>query len=146
MLRNRLKELPSVTTLFGWTAQRIDQDDRGASVTIVPTDEGAFYSWSADAQQMPTKAPAPGSQRVIRADYLVGCDGGRSLVRESMGIDRAGRDFDQRMVAASKCCLQITLEQRGERLRGVPLRVLRRERLDAIKRKIQLHRHWLLAP
>ena len=55
-------------------------------------------------------------------------------------------DFDQRMVAASKCCLQITLEQRGERLRGVPLRVLRRERLDAIKRKIQLHRHWLLAP
>jgi hypothetical protein len=30
----------------------------------------------------------------------VGCDGGRSLVRDSLGIDRGGRSFDQRMVLA----------------------------------------------
>ena len=37
---------------------------------------------------------------VLAAEYVVGCDGGRSLVRESMGIDRGGRNFDQRMVLA----------------------------------------------
>jgi len=31
---------------------------------------------------------------------VVGCDGARSLVREQLGIDRGGADFDQRMVLA----------------------------------------------
>ena len=31
---------------------------------------------------------------------MVGCDGGRSLVREQIGIERGGTDFDQRMVLA----------------------------------------------
>jgi hypothetical protein len=65
--------------------------------------------------------------------------------RGHAGVSGHG-DFDQRMVATSKCCMQISLEQRGERLRCVPLGALRRERLDAVKHKIQLHRHWLLAP
>src|SRR5215471_7947449 len=49
VLRNRLKELPSVTTLFGWTAVRADQDDSGGTVTIVPSGDtdGPFFSWSA---------------------------------------------------------------------------------------------------
>src|SRR5690606_660473 len=38
--------------------------------------------------------------QVLEAEYVVGCDGGRSLVRETMGIDRQGRNFDQRMVLA----------------------------------------------
>ena len=101
VLRNRLEELPSVTTRFGWTAERIDRSDDLARVTIRPSDEGAFYSWSADAEQATADVgPKREGREVIRAHYLVGCDGGRSLVRESMGIDRAGRDFDQRMVLA----------------------------------------------
>jgi 4-hydroxyisophthalate hydroxylase len=102
VLRTRLAELPSVTTRYGWTAERIDQSEDAASVTIRPNEEGAFYSWSADTQQQANEdVPAVAEGReVIRARYLVGCDGGRSLVRESMGIDRAGRDFDQRMVLA----------------------------------------------
>jgi hypothetical protein len=36
----------------------------------------------------------------VRAQYVVGCDGGKSLVRQSMGIDRGGHDFDQRMMLA----------------------------------------------
>ncbi|HEU0167141.1 MAG TPA: FAD-dependent monooxygenase [Chloroflexota bacterium] len=103
VLRDRLKQLPSVTTLFGWTAERIEQDDQEARLTITPGDEGAFYSWSADTvqqtNQAPTDANTEGAQ-TLQATYLVGCDGGRSLVRESMGIDRGGRDFDQRMVLA----------------------------------------------
>ena len=104
VLRNRVKELPSVTTLFGWTAEAIEQDENGARVTIAPVSEGAdpFFSWSADTPQQRSAAEggtAEGRQ-VIEAEYLVGCDGGRSLVRESMAIDRGGRNFDQRMVLA----------------------------------------------
>jgi 2-polyprenyl-6-methoxyphenol hydroxylase-like FAD-dependent oxidoreductase len=99
VLRERLKRLPSVTTLFGWTAQRVEQDADAASVTIVPSTEAAqpFFSWSADTEQQ-TNLDVTG--RMLRAKYVVGCDGGKSLVRESMGIDRGGQDFDQRMVLA----------------------------------------------
>jgi len=101
VLRKRLEALPSVTTMFGWAAERIDQDETSASVTIAPSDEGAFYSWSADTEQQINQDlwQEREGRQVVRAKYL-GCDGGRSLVRESMGIDRAGRDFDQRMVLA----------------------------------------------
>ncbi|HZT07922.1 MAG TPA: FAD-dependent monooxygenase [Chloroflexota bacterium] len=101
VLRARLRDLPSVTTHFGWTAERVEQDDDGTRISIVPSDESAFYSWSADAQQVsPQASDARADRRVLRAEFLVGCDGGRSLVRESMGIERSGRDFDQRMVLA----------------------------------------------
>src|SRR5262249_34059600 len=75
VLRDRLKQLPSVTTLFGWTAVRVEEQADGASVTIVESGEtdGAFYSWSADTEQQ-TNTEAAG--RVLRAKYVVGCDGG----------------------------------------------------------------------
>ncbi|HLZ30694.1 MAG TPA: FAD-dependent monooxygenase [Chloroflexota bacterium] len=103
VLRDRVKQLPTVSTLFGWTAVRVEQADGGASVTILPSREGAspFYSWSADTeQQLNQDVSGLADSRVVRAQYVVGCDGGKSLVRESMGIDRGGRDFDQRMVLA----------------------------------------------
>ena len=104
VLRNRLRELPSVTTLFGWNADHVEQDDNGVRVAVAPVGEGSapFFSWSADTAQQTNReglAEAPGTQ-VLEADYVVGCDGGRSLVRESLGIDRGGRNFDQRMVLA----------------------------------------------
>jgi 2-polyprenyl-6-methoxyphenol hydroxylase-like FAD-dependent oxidoreductase len=100
VLRERLKQLPSVTTLFGWTAERVEQDEDGVSVTIAPAGEGSFYSWSADTQQQSNTDATGGGREVLRAQYVVGCDGGRSLVRESLGIDRSGRNFDQRMLLA----------------------------------------------
>src|SRR5215831_6807475 len=39
VLRQRLQQLATVTTLFGWTAERVEQDGNGASVTIVPSGE-----------------------------------------------------------------------------------------------------------
>jgi 2-polyprenyl-6-methoxyphenol hydroxylase-like FAD-dependent oxidoreductase len=103
VLRRRLQQLPSVTTLFGWTAVRVEQDDAGPRVTIVPSNERdePFYSWSADTEQQVNRSDSGRSSgRVLRGAYTVGCDGGKSLVRQSMGIDRGGRDFDQRMVLA----------------------------------------------
>lgn len=101
VLRNRLRAMPSVTTFFGWLAERVEQDDNGVRAIVAPANEGSFYSWSADTeQQVDRDAADVASARVLEADYLVGCDGGRSLVRESLGIERGGRSFDQRMVLA----------------------------------------------
>jgi 4-hydroxyisophthalate hydroxylase len=102
VLRTRLKELPSVTTLFGWLAERVEQDDKGTRVTITQAEEGSFYSWSADTQRQVNRESIPeaAGARTLEAEYLIGCDGGRSLVREGLGIDRGGRSFDQRMVLA----------------------------------------------
>src|SRR5688572_29220900 len=100
VLRERLKQLPSVTAMFGWTAERVEQDEDGVSVTIAPATEGSFYSWSADTEQQANKDTTAEGRETLRAQYVVGCDGGRSLVREGLGIDRTGRNFDQRMLLA----------------------------------------------
>lgn len=82
VLRRRLSDLPSVTCLFGYSADWFEQDDSGVSVTVVDEESSGR------------------AERVIEADYLVGCDGARSMVRESLEIGREGADFDQRMVLA----------------------------------------------
>ena len=80
VLRRKLATLPNVTTMMGWTATAIEQDAHGVRVRV--TQEGA------------------GDEIVIAGDYLVGCDGGRSFVREQVGIEREGTDFDQLMLLA----------------------------------------------
>ena len=80
VLRGRLTKLGNVETRFGWRAAAIEQDDDGVRVDIVR--EGAA------------------ERDTLRADYLVGCDGGHSIVRRQIGIERAGADFNQPMVLA----------------------------------------------
>jgi 2-polyprenyl-6-methoxyphenol hydroxylase-like FAD-dependent oxidoreductase len=76
VLRRRLAELPNVVCMFGQAATTIEQDDSGVRVRLEDDDEE------------------------LQAEYVVGCDGARSTVREQLGIDRLGADFDQRMVLA----------------------------------------------
>ena len=78
VLRARLTDFPNVTSLFGWSAETIELDEYGVRVTIA--EEGGS------------------KKQVLKAEYVVGCDGGRSTVREQFGIEREGTDFDQRMV------------------------------------------------
>jgi 2-polyprenyl-6-methoxyphenol hydroxylase-like FAD-dependent oxidoreductase len=80
VLRNRATSLSPVTALFGWSAVGVRQDHDGVRVTAVR---------DTDAERCE-----------IEADYLVGCDGAHSLVREQAGIASAGADFDQRMILA----------------------------------------------
>ena len=80
VLRARLRSLPGVETRFGWAAQTIEQDDTGVRVAIA--EQGGA------------------GREILDADYVVGCDGARSLVRDQIGIDRGGSDFDQLMVLA----------------------------------------------
>ena len=78
VLRKRMETLPNVETRFGWSATRVEQDANGVSVSIAK--EGGA------------------GREILEADYVVGCDGPRSLVREQVGIARGGTDFDQAMV------------------------------------------------
>jgi 2-polyprenyl-6-methoxyphenol hydroxylase-like FAD-dependent oxidoreductase len=80
VLRQRLAQLGAVTTRFGWAAEKIEQDGSGVRVTAVEQGGAA--------------------REIIEADYVVGCDGGHSLVRRQLGIERSGSDFDQLMVLA----------------------------------------------
>src|SRR5262249_38664269 len=78
VLRRKMAALPGVEARYGWTATKIEQRDKGVRVSI--GEEGGS------------------GQAVLEADYLVGCDGGHSLVRGEVGIGRGGTDFDQDMV------------------------------------------------
>jgi 2-polyprenyl-6-methoxyphenol hydroxylase-like FAD-dependent oxidoreductase len=75
VLRAKMAELPCVEARFGWTATKVEQDAGGARVTIAQEGGAKF--------------------EVLQADYVVGCDGAHSLVREQAGIARGGTDFDQ---------------------------------------------------
>jgi 2-polyprenyl-6-methoxyphenol hydroxylase-like FAD-dependent oxidoreductase len=76
VLRAKLVTLPTVEARFGWTATAVDQGAGGVRVTIA----------------------SDGRSEVLEGDYVVGCDGGHSMVREQIGIPRSGHDFDQLMV------------------------------------------------
>jgi 2-polyprenyl-6-methoxyphenol hydroxylase-like FAD-dependent oxidoreductase len=80
VLRERLARLANVECRFGWSATRIEQD--AGSVRVAIAQEGAT------------------ARDILEADYVVGCDGARSIVREQAGIARDGKDFDQPMVLA----------------------------------------------
>ena len=77
VLRAKMATLPNVEARFGWTATQ-DRAGRGGR-----------------ARHRGARTAAP---RCWQADYVVGCDGGHSMVREQIGIPRSGHDFDQLMV------------------------------------------------
>jgi 4-hydroxyisophthalate hydroxylase len=77
VLRRRAAQISAIETLYGWTADAIRQDDDVVSVDIVDRD---------------------GHKRSLRADYIVGCDGSRSMVREQAGITQTRSDHDRLMV------------------------------------------------
>ena len=78
VLRQRVSELPNVQTLYGWQADTVLQDESGVTVSI--------------------KNRADNTTRVLRADYVVGSDGAKSLVREQAGITQTRTDNDTLMV------------------------------------------------
>jgi len=73
VLRRRLAELPHLHTHFGWKATAVSQDADGVRVV----------------------AERDGVQQKFRGSYVVGCDGGHSLVREQADIARRGTDWDE---------------------------------------------------
>jgi hypothetical protein len=78
VLRERAADLATVQTLYGWDAACIAQDGDGASATLTER--------------------AGGAQRVVRAAYVVGCDGARSRVRDEAGLTQTLTAHDRTMV------------------------------------------------
>jgi 2-polyprenyl-6-methoxyphenol hydroxylase-like FAD-dependent oxidoreductase len=80
VLRARMAQLGIVEARFGWIAESIEQDGDEVRVAIVK-DGGT-------------------EREILRADYAIGCDGGHSMVRKQIGIERGGADFNELMVLA----------------------------------------------
>jgi hypothetical protein len=72
VLQERLRDLPVVTHLRGTEVRALRQED---SKVVVSTDSGEF-----------------------EAEYLVGCDGSRSIVREQSGIAEERSKHERKMV------------------------------------------------
>ena len=79
VMRQRVAQLPSVQTVYGWETQSVTQDDEGASATIQERGDSK-------------------DERVLRGAYVVGSDGARSVVREQVGITHTRTDHDRMMV------------------------------------------------
>lgn len=71
-----LKRFPSVTLLTGCEAKGFEQDEAGVTVTV----------------------DAKGTEKKIRCRYLVGSDGGRSPVREALGLKFEGKTDANRWI------------------------------------------------
>jgi len=71
-LFDHVRKRGNITLRFGWTVTDFAQDADGVSVTAECVADGRKEEW--------------------RAQYLVGCDGGRSFVRRELGIRYGGED------------------------------------------------------
>jgi 2-polyprenyl-6-methoxyphenol hydroxylase-like FAD-dependent oxidoreductase len=80
VLRKKMATLSNIDSRMGLTAEKIEQDANGVRVTAAKRD-------GTDRQ-------------VFEADYVIGCDGAHSMVREQVGIARGGVNHDQVMVLA----------------------------------------------
>jgi 2-polyprenyl-6-methoxyphenol hydroxylase-like FAD-dependent oxidoreductase len=69
-LLDRARTRPNIDVRFGWTVERIEQDEREVALAARSTDGAKEVSCT--------------------AAYAVGCDGGRSFVRTSLGIPYEG--------------------------------------------------------
>jgi 2-polyprenyl-6-methoxyphenol hydroxylase-like FAD-dependent oxidoreductase len=69
-LFDHAKSRPSIDIRFGWHVKGFAQDVDGVTLTADRASDGVSQAW--------------------RAQYLVGCDGGRSLVRRLLGINYRG--------------------------------------------------------
>ncbi|MFL5351440.1 bifunctional 3-(3-hydroxy-phenyl)propionate/3-hydroxycinnamic acid hydroxylase [Archangium sp.] len=78
VLRQGLSRFPHVELRFGQSVEAYTQDAHGISATV------------RDARD--------GSERTVRARYLLACDGGRSTLRRLAGIEMVGATYDEKML------------------------------------------------
>jgi 2-polyprenyl-6-methoxyphenol hydroxylase-like FAD-dependent oxidoreductase len=77
VLRRRAAQIPAIEMMYGWTCEAVHQSDGSVCVDIVHREQ---------------------AKRRLNADYIVGCDGSRSVVRRTAGISQTLSDHDRLMV------------------------------------------------
>lgn len=77
VLRTRLRDFSEATALYDWAADTIEHDAEGVTVSMTARS---------------------GERGTVRAQYVVGCDGSRSVVRDQVGISQTYQDHDRVMV------------------------------------------------
>jgi 3-(3-hydroxy-phenyl)propionate hydroxylase len=87
-LETLLARYPNVVTRRGREVVRFEQDRTGVTV-LHAASAGNLYG---DA---PPLAQAAEQMETVRAQWLVGCDGGRSFVRTQLGIKMVGKSFPE---------------------------------------------------
>ncbi|WP_216897410.1 bifunctional 3-(3-hydroxy-phenyl)propionate/3-hydroxycinnamic acid hydroxylase MhpA [Nocardia alni] len=87
-LERALERYPRVTVLRGREMLDFKQDDLGVSI------DHALCRGTGYGKDAPDTDPRTAER--VRAKFLVGCDGGRSVVRTQLGIEMAGTSFPER--------------------------------------------------
>ncbi|MEX3985541.1 bifunctional 3-(3-hydroxy-phenyl)propionate/3-hydroxycinnamic acid hydroxylase [Paraburkholderia sp. EG287A] len=90
-LTKTLARYPNVEVRRGREVVDFSQDSSGVCVVHQATREARFSDMS-DARM---RVDADPDIRSVRARYMVGADGGRSIVRTKLGIDMSGRSFPE---------------------------------------------------
>ncbi len=86
VLRDAILDHPMVEARWGVALKDFAQDEAGVTVTLRAAGSGATEAGTIEAGTIET-----GTTETVRCDYLAGCDGGSSLVRDSLGIGLEGR-------------------------------------------------------
>lgn len=76
VLKRHAEQWPGVDLRFGWRVERVDQDEHAVRLRAVELESGRASDFA--------------------ADYAVGCDGSRSLVREALGVRYEGIGAEDR--------------------------------------------------
>jgi bifunctional hydroxylase/dehydrase len=71
-----------------------------------------------DADGVDVHVTAPDGPHRLRASYLVGCDGARSVVRKRAGIDFPGQDAEMELAFAEVDGVRVRARPNGERVPG----------------------------
>ena len=90
-LSNLLARYPNVEIRRGREVVDFQQQADGVQVTHQATQEVRFTEFADSRQALGTDQDL----QVTRARYMVGCDGGRSVVRTKLGIDMTGKNFPE---------------------------------------------------
>src|SRR5262249_25628776 len=83
LLKSIAETLPSITVRYGCELVSFEQDERSVTAHVEAND---------------------GSLSTLRAAYMVGCDGGNSLVRRQLGIELNGEANIQQLRQALYYC------------------------------------------
>lgn len=84
VLRRHAEKYPGNTLLYGWKLERFEESEAGVTAFAVDSTSGATME--------------------VSCQFLVGCDGARSVVRSALGIELQGESDPDRPYASGRMC------------------------------------------